>query len=72
MSETVKDHLVVPENELVKSRKALLNSEKSSQSCATNLASNDAICLGWPLIENMSLRDRMGNKLSDFLMEEAN
>ena len=47
----LENHKIVPENEWIHSRNELLKKEKSSQSCTTNLASKEKICLGWALIE---------------------
>ena len=47
----LENHKIVPENEWIHSRNELLKKEKSSQSCTTNLASKEEICLGWALIE---------------------
>lgn len=60
MSKTVKDHKIVPENEWVKSRKALLNKEKEFTILRDHL-SQQRCDLPWvAVIKSISLRDRTG------------
>jgi predicted dithiol-disulfide oxidoreductase (DUF899 family) len=67
MTDRLKDHKIVSEEEWVKARKALLKKEKEFTTLRDQLSQQRR------LIRSMSLRDRMGNKpCQNFLTEEAN
>jgi predicted dithiol-disulfide oxidoreductase (DUF899 family) len=73
MTEPLKDHKIVPENEWVESRKALLKKEKEFTIFRDQL-SQQRRDLPWVAInEEYVLRGPMANKLyQSFLTEEAN
>ncbi len=49
MTERLVDHKIVSEKEWSRLAKHFSRRKRSSLRCEINLASNDAICLGWPV-----------------------